>query len=236
MKKALLAIWLFGRLFGCDYEEAPIRNSDVIKDITFDKVTLEADGFSRTTVTVELPFDAEVTKRTVDFSTTSGTFAESDGKNTASIVAVQDEITTPFRLFARATLISPQAEGKATVTAKVSGYAQPKSYSFTTAYPEGIVITPSLLLLKQGAENEVNITVTLTRQVGKPSLNRPVELLITNPAGIKVGRFREEKSQSDASGKCYFTYTLGPDKYLGKLLIKASTDKLPSKTDTLYTQ
>ncbi|MBO0949372.1 hypothetical protein [Fibrella forsythiae] len=236
MKTPFLISLVAVSVFSCNYDETPIRTADVIKDITFEKAQLDADGMSQTRLTVELPFKADADKRTVTISTSSGTFAATDGKSTINVVAVQDETQNPFRLLAQATLISPQTEGNAIITASIAGYAQTKSYTFITAQPEAIVITPSQLVIKQGPENEIQLVVTLTRTKGIPSLNQSVQLTVSDPAGNQKGRFRSSTSVSDPAGKCYFAYTLGTDKYEGPLIIKATTSNNKSSTYTIYAQ
>jgi hypothetical protein len=235
MKTYLMLISFLIAITGCEYEEKPPKNSDVIKDITFGSPYLEADGVSRTKVMVDLPIDADAGKRTVEISTTAGTFAETDKKNVVSVVAEQLETTNPYRLVAQATLVSAPTDGTLTVTARTAGYSQSKPYSFSIAQPESMTITADRLTLKQGYDNEVKFTVTLFRNSGIPSLNRMVSLVVEDPNNNNksVGRFREQLVRSDAAGKCYFTYTLGDDAVLGKLNVKATTDPKLVATETI---
>ncbi len=221
----------------CDYSEPQIKNSDVIKNVTFEKPSLEADGMSHTKVMVELADNAEAGKRTVEISTTAGTFAETDKKNVVSVNAEQVETGgEPYQLIAHATLVSALTEGDLTVTARTNGFVQSKSYSFAIAYPETITIVPEKLVLKRGVDMEFKVTVVLTRNSGAPTLNRTVALTVKDAGGNQVGKMREPLSPSDATGKCYGTFALTSTTYVSPLTIEATTDNVKPTTETIYIQ
>lgn len=236
MKKSLTLLSLACWVLSCTYDEVAVRNSDVIRSLTIKDSSLPADAASGTEVTAELPINADADKRTVEFVTTKGTFAGTDGKSIVSVIAMQDELTTPFRLLAKATLISPQTAGTAIVTARTAGYAQQKMFSFETAPPNELTIMPNQLVLKQGADNELTLTIMLKRKQGIPSIGQSISISTTKADGkTTVGRLRGDVSLSDASGKCQAFYTLGEDKYIGQVLIQAKIGDLVSKIETIYT-
>ena len=208
-------------LFACDYDETPATVETAVPSIKASSVTLEADGESRVTLSLDFDGNTPRAKTATEFRTTAGIFDEND----KDIASVFGEIDASQKRVAQVTLISPLKTGQADIIAKVVGYVKTTTISLIPAKADDMTLVPDKVSIKSAPDSEIKFTVNLFRKKGKPSLEREVKFKVTDGTNNEIGILREYRNKSDADGRCYFTFTLGTNPYTGPLKAEAKYDE-----------
>jgi hypothetical protein len=148
-----------------NYKDLLIMNREVeftkeILKVTLDEDVVEANSLTPINVTAELKGTKALAGRTIEFTTTVGTFE--NGESTMTFLTDSTGIAnvriTSSR-FATGTLIV-NAQGE---------LVQRKNIEFVVAEPEKIIITTPGTTFYSGSANAIPVTFELWRSTGKPS-------------------------------------------------------------------
>ncbi len=195
---------------------ADIKRGEVIEasrsiNVTFDTVasgsvirifisnsTLPADGASQVQLRAEL--NQGVTNRAVTFQTTSGSFsAQDENLRSTSVTAADDGV-------ARALLHAPRALGSALVTATAGGFSATETMTFLPALPDALALRVSPLQLDASDTSSASITATLSRTVGRVTVNTVVDFsAVEDATGGPFGTFvNVRRSNTDEQATAEF--------------------------------
>ncbi len=132
-----------------------------------------ADGATPVHVFADLSSGLPAGQRTVTFTTTLGTFADS---KTATTMVTADSGNR-----ATADLVSPAA-GQARITATVANTSATTLVDFSAALPETIVVSPDKPAIKASLDDSTTVTATLFRSVGTVTPGTVVTYKVIDPA------------------------------------------------------
>jgi hypothetical protein len=143
-----------------------VTPNDVIQFTGFPSKPLPADGATLTPFTVTISGSLPSGSRDVTFKTTVGTFAP--GTDTTASVSADAGNT------ATADLRSPAVITSGRVQATVNGVTREVPVSFERALPNFISLVADKFTVKADPDDQINLTATLTRNVGAVTVNTPV--------------------------------------------------------------
>lgn len=166
MKRYLYLLTIMCVSLSCD--DKVIDTGDVLTNLTISQQEIHADGQSTVEVTVELDKNASSDRRSVVFSTSSGTFLPKD-----SVKATVKAEFFDGKLIATTKLRAPVRPGTITVTAKPE-YDIPSqdfilegSLTATLSVPAQIRLNPSGFAITANFGSQVALTATLRNSDGK---------------------------------------------------------------------
>lgn len=181
-----------------------------------------ADDTTLTPITVRIDEGITSDRRTVTFTTSRGTFADSSSGNATAPAGADHR--------ARVDLESPLEPGMARLTAAVDGVVVDAGLLFVAALPETILVSPTNVVLEatNDAEGTTPVRVQLLRETGKVSPTTVRARLVTDPAGDELPALIRDLVPSDADGKLTFTLTVGSVTYLGPAVVEVRVDGSPT--------
>lgn len=216
--RRLLTAFLLVILIGCDDEISITAPGDLLTLRTEPALTtLPADGRSRATLVATIIPPSASSRRTIVFTTTSGTLI---GGNTANEVAANERGEASIQLQSAA------APDTAIVTARskeVPNAAAQATVQFIAAGADSLSVTSDKFALKQGFAESAKIQVQLRRQSGTPSIGIAVTFRATDDRGNPIGQFASPTIFTAAAGAAETQYTAGATNYLGPVSITAMT-------------
>lgn len=227
MKYVFITLVFASLLAGCykedDYSLLNLDPDEVILSIEIADTVLLANGSSSTTITVELPLDAEDDLSTVKFECSKGTFAESESDE-MSVVAKLTEVNDTLRRIAEVTFLSSKNDGIATIDISVQNVKKQGIVHLEFNPPNDLNIIPSSLLIHPSQGEEIEIVAQLSSASGGTSTGQVVDVSVLNSSFTSVGTFRIYNSLSNGEGQTNYFYSLAPDSlYIGDLYIVGET-------------
>ncbi len=208
MKKLTLLLFA-GLMLGAVSCQKELTTSDIIKNLTIAPGTVDADGSSTVTVTVELTDKAAADKRNIVFTATGGSWAGGkDGKVTVPATYTNGKIV------AKATLAAPSFAAEITITAaaeatSINGdYQLTSALKATTVVPAKIHIEPTSLGIGANYASEDTLSAKISGVKGN-NASKGVKVVFedmlnsNSPAG---GHFRQLQTSSDNNSKVSAIY------------------------------
>lgn len=177
-----------------------------------------ADGASLLPLTVVIDTATPIDKRSIVLGTTGGLFA---GTGTITTSVSPDALGVAHSL-----LRAPTDSTTVIVSATVNGVTVSKSATYRRAMPDLVDVVPGQLVLDVASTNELALTATLRRTVGKPSPNLRVTFTAFEGslAGKPIGAFLPATAVSDANGVTTSKFFLADTAKRGPIVIRASVD------------
>lgn len=177
------------------------------------KSVVAADGASLTEVRAEV--NPGLANRSVTIETTNGSFSATD-PNLRSV-----SLTASDAGIARTILYAPQTVGSALVTATAGGFSAAETVTFGVAPPDALALKVSPLSLPASDTDLATIVATLSRLVGKVTLNTTVEFSAFNEhSGAAFGSFTDVR-RSNADEQATAAFVAGSSAPLGPAIIRA---------------
>jgi hypothetical protein len=155
---------------GVTCKKDKVTANDLITSLTFSSQHIDADGVTKVIVTATLNEKADPSRRTVVFTSTSGSWV---GGKDSTVSATADFIGG--RLIAQAVLQAPSSEDTILVQARVDLPQEPHDYSrqdtifATTSVPTKLSVTADSFAVKINFGDEVTLTAKLVNVSGKPA-------------------------------------------------------------------
>lgn len=227
---------ILGSLILCSCKKnQEIKVDDVISNLKLSSQTGLADGGTTIIVSVDLSKDADISKRSVIFTISSGNF--SNGQNgTITIPADLNNVS----ITATTTFISPSNPGTIVIRAMPNipdsnKYVLTDSINFTNSQPSRISIQTSSYGLRYGFQSEDTIIGTIRNSAGQGASSGMKVLfedsLLTGTAA--GGKYRKANIiASDATSKVSTIYSNGVQPQGTDILIRGTVlDEAGNKTN-----
>jgi hypothetical protein len=223
MKKSFLLI-LIVSLFAC--RKVSVDINEVIFGLTLSQHTLTADGTSTVNVSVQLPVNADLTKRTVKFKTTSGTW-----KGGADSMLTVKATFINGQLIANAVYIAGATAKKAYITvqpdqpdASNNNFVLKDSIAVSASQPASIQLTPSGFGINSNYQSEVTFTGLLKNAAGNGvSTGTVVSFTDYLSGGAPAnGLYRKSMLTSDATSSVSTIYSVGAYPIGTAIFVKAT--------------
>ena len=184
-----------------------------------------ADGATQVRLIASMPAAAPTYNRSVTFTTTTGSFAQSSGTGNVTSATV-DSTGTALVL-----LTAPRDSGLAVIAAFDGSNVAEDTVQFNRALPDTVEVDIDRFALKATPTDVATITLTLRRNTGKTSPGTPVTLRALAADGTDLGLFGGI-SGSDTSGQIVVRYTASETNYRGTVTIVARAPKSGGGTVT----
>lgn len=197
-------------------------------------VKVPADGASYTYIAVSQPVYLPADYSSITFTTTAGVF--DNGTKTITKSAATVLVNGTYQKTVQVRLTAPTQVNTANIEAAIKGTSKTVSVNFTRAYPENISLSLGAGAISGGYGNSVQITTSLLRAVGIPSVGNDASLSVVDSTGAPRGSFINYATKSDASGFIINKFTMGNDTYKGRLTVIASTTDSTGKPLPATTQ
>jgi hypothetical protein len=214
-------------VIGC--KATTVNPTDVIHDIKVSGSNYVADGTTIIDVWTYLDKDADADKRSVIFSSTTGTFISSND-TTATVTAAFEN----GQLVARTKFKMPFVPGPLFLKARpatVNRFAKYKiadTLQIAASVPATLKLLPSSLGLKTGYTGEITLTATLKNANGNNVSSGTKVLFESIPAS---GVFRTIRDTTDVTSTTVSSFTAGSTSAPTTLLIRCTyLNKGSSKT------
>lgn len=211
----ILLLLLFSSCYyPCDYDpECSPENFKVLNlSVLEESKNIPADSFHTYTIYATLP--AGIDSNKVTFRTETGTFSNNLKVITATADLIKFGVDTANQSIdsSRAVVLlkSPRLPFQnARVIASIAGIADTVNVSFSTAYPDTILLDAGVFTVSSGLDFPVTITALLKRDSGFVSLNQEVWFKAFNSDGNLIGVFSGLNNYSDEKGKVTVKFAPG---------------------------
>jgi hypothetical protein len=214
-------------LAGC--YEAPTQPGEKLLRLEVRSDSTPADSATLVRVAAIIPNEARSDRRTVEFTTSLGTFVDG-GQATLSLTAIDSVAETYLR--------APRFPGTARIRAKLGSEVREAMVVFDTAYPQRASVQAAAFTLKAGLANETTISALLRRSIGQVTPGVEVRFVATREDNqLEIGRFGIP-NLSDRNNVVMVRYSAGPTEYRGVVRIRvfnASDGQLLGETSLLVT-
>jgi hypothetical protein len=226
--KKLIIPFLF-LLLACYKPEETITADDVFPSgIDLSNDSLLANGSDNCTVTVYLPDETKEGVK-ITFSCEKGGFGP-DGLKTIDIPVEKNE----GQWLTQTIYTSPLKAGSDEIKASISKYSITRDIELTFNNADSIEITADSVGIRRSPTSDLLFTLQLFAASGKPSIGNETNFKVVDAAGQEVGTVFNPSPESNADGKCSFSYSLLPDlDAIEPLYAIGSLTNTPSDADTL---
>ncbi len=175
-----------------------------------------ADGISSTALSAQI--NADATNRSVQFTTTQGTFPD----GTTSFTTTANNAGEASTL-----LITGTQSGTAIVTATANNLSEHMTLNFTRSDPDSIILTPSTASVTADGTSSVAVLASLQRTTGSVSESIPVSFsAVHQGTTTTAGTITEQVISSGGSAQT----TLFSDTTVGTVVVTASVLKTDGTT------
>ncbi len=210
MKRSMIFLFLFC-LFAC--QKVSVNVSNVIFGLTLSQHSLTADGTTTINVSVQLPPNADVTKRNIKFTATSGSW-KGGTDSTISVKAV----FINNQLIAKAIYIAGSSPKETYITAQPdqpdvsnNNFVLKDSLTVTVSPAATIQLMPSSFGINSNYQSEVTLTGILKNASGNlVSIGTNVTFSDKLADGSAAnGQYRKSVLTSDATSTVSTIYSVG---------------------------
>ena len=221
MKKYIIILLLSS---SCAYPITDeVSDDDIIKLSVPQNKTIPADGNSIIELTVQIPSNADDTKRTITFNTSEGAFLGSNSKTEQQKADILGKAITQLR--------SIQSPAIAYISAETNGFKRTDRIEFVRAFPEKIIVETGTVDYKIKDANNPTITTKLLRSIGKTSSNTEVALKAFDGSGVnEIGIFKNITT-SNLNGEVTANLVITTTSYRGKCIVRAIVNDSNLKTE-----
>ncbi|MFZ1808198.1 MAG: hypothetical protein WAU36_13290 [Cyclobacteriaceae bacterium] len=227
--QVLLVSFFFSCYNDKDYDSINVNIDNVLKIQPY-KTTVFANGRDTVILKVELPTEAADNLSQVTFSTTRGSFVESDKKEyqaSAKLVKINGE----NKRIALAKFKSDISVGTAYIKIAILDFEKNIEIETQRNYASSVEVIPATFAINAGAFTELEIVTKLRSDNGQVSKGQKVMVAAFDDGNSPIGRFRVKNDLSNENEECSFIYSLVPDTlFKGKLIITATAIGSPSTT------
>jgi hypothetical protein len=181
-----------------------------------------ADGATPVHVFADIASGLPANQRTVTFTTTLGSFADSGGKTTLATADASNRATVD--------LVSTAA-GQARLTATVAATSASTSVGFSPALPDSIIVSPDKPAIKASLDDSTLVTATLLRNPGSGNVTTGtvVNYRVIDPAsGKDLGFIIRSVTPSNDAHVSQATVIAGNTAFRGLATIQATVAGSPA--------
>lgn len=186
---------LLGLVGGCKLEDPTATSAEDLFTVQADASEVEADGVSRTPVTVVLD-DALSASAEVRLRVDNGRFAEAGAQTPREITLRASQRQ------ARATYVSDTRAGSAIITAEIGGFVRSDTVKLVAAPPAVVQLTTDRTRAVANGEQRVTLTATLLRpeNAGIVTLGSRVTFEVRDSTGALIPHQTAIVAVEDAKG------------------------------------
>ena len=200
------------------------RSTDGLVALTVSEATVPADDDTTTRVVARIAPELPADRRSVEFTTTVGEFAQSDSaKHSVPAVDASNTATVELR---------SDRIGTARVTAIVDGVSTETFIEFVRALPDEIRVSAAEFFIPARA-GKVAVAATLVRRRGKPTENLTVVFETVTPSGDRIGHFSSVTPSKE--GVATAEFSAEGVTYVGPATIRATVEGVTGSTEVRIT-
>ncbi len=176
-----------------------------------------ADGASASRITVAVSAGIDGAARNVRFQTNAGSFSPGGTETDVTVPAATD-------LTASVLLYSPSQIGEALVRITAGGATREVRVRFDRALPDRILVSLDKLTVTDSATDQIVVTATLLRDLGKVTPGTEVTFTATrDDTGGGFGLLNPAVAVTDSDGKATVRFSPAGSGYTGRATVTART-------------